>query len=192
MSASPIQRKTHWWLAILLLAQLLMMSYYAKNPQNEQTVLRTWVMTVFSPVVRVGNAILSTVTGGFSGLGELRRARTENEELKERLERMTVELNETREKAAQFDVIRNTYGLPAAIQYRQLAANVIARDTSLWFKRLTIDRGTIDGVKRDMPVVTTAGIVGRVINVGPNYAQVQVITDSNAGAGVMIQNTRAM
>jgi rod shape-determining protein MreC len=140
----------------------------------------------------VGDAVLSSITGGFSGLGELRRAKTENQDLKQKLEQLTIELNDTREKAAQFDVLRNTYGLPSTLQYRQIAANVIARDASLWFKRLTIDRGTLDGIKRDMPVVTTAGIVGRIINVGPNYAQVQVITDSNAGVGVMIQRTRAM
>jgi rod shape-determining protein MreC len=192
MSANPIKRKTHWLLAVLLLSQLVLMSVSARHPNKEQSMFNTWMMTVFSPVVRVGNSVLSTVTGGFTGLGELRRAKVENEDLKNRLEQMTVELSETREKAAQFEVLRNTYGLPANLQYRQIAANVIARDTTLWFKRLTIDRGTLDGVKRDMPVVTTAGIVGRIINVGPNYAQVQVITDSNAGVGVMIQRTRAM
>lgn len=186
-----MQRKTHWWLAGILVSQLLLMSFSAKHPDNEQSILRTWVMSVFSPIVRVSDTVLSKIGGSFTGLSELRRAKAENESLKQQLEQLTTELNETREKAAQFDVVRSTYGLPATTQYRQLAANVIARDSSLWFKRLTIDRGTLDGIKRDMPVMTTAGIVGRVISVGPNFAQVQVITDANAGAGVMIQRTRA-
>ncbi|MBI3652719.1 MAG: rod shape-determining protein MreC [Acidobacteria bacterium] len=192
MSASPVQRKTHWWLAALLLGQLILMSVNARHPSSEQSVFRTWMMSVFSPLVKVGDAVISKIGGGFSGLSELRRAKSENEELRQEVERLTIALNESREKAAQYDVIRNTYGLPSLLQYRQVAANVIARDTSLWFNRLTIDRGTLDGVKRDMPVATTTGIVGRVISVGPNFAQVQVITDSNAGVGVMLQSTRAM
>lgn len=173
------------------MSQLVLMSISARHPDNEQSIFRTWMLTVFSPIVRVGDSVLSTIGGSFTGLAELRRAKSENQDLKQQVEQLTVELNETREKAKELEVVRNTYGLPSMIQYRQIAANVIARDTSLWFKRLTIDRGTLDGIKRDMPVVTTTGIVGRVINVGPNYAQVQVITDSNAGVGVMIQRTRA-
>jgi rod shape-determining protein MreC len=57
---------------------------------------------------------------------------------------------------------------------------------------LTIDRGTLDGVKMNMPVTTAGGIVGRVISVGPNYATVQVITDKQAGLGAMLQESRAM
>jgi rod shape-determining protein MreC len=190
MSANTVQKKTHWQLAALLVAQLLFMTLSARHPEKEQSILRVWVMSVFSPVVKVSDAVISKVTGSFTGLSDLRRAKTENEDLKQRVEQLTIELNETREKAKESEVMRTIYGLPAAAQYSQIAANVIARDTSLWFKRLTIDRGTLDGIKRDMPVVTSTGIVGRIINVGPNFAQVQIITDANAGVGVMIQRTR--
>ncbi|MGH8598265.1 MAG: rod shape-determining protein MreC, partial [Gammaproteobacteria bacterium] len=87
---------------------------------------------------------------------------------------------------------RTQLALPTRPQYRELAANVISRDASLWFRRLTIDRGTLYGVKRDMPVVTAGGVVGRVISVGPNFAMVQVITDRQAGVGAMLQTSRAM
>lgn len=191
MSANTVQKKTHWQLAALLVAHLLFMTLSAKHPDKEQSILRTWVMSVFSPIIKVSDVVITKVTGSFTGLAELRRAKTENEDLKLQVEQLTIELNETRERAKESEVLRTVYGLPAAMQYRQVAANVIARDTSLWFKRLTIDRGTMDGIKRDMPVVTSTGIVGRVINVGPNFAQVQVITDANAGVGVMIQRTRS-
>ena len=178
-------------LAALLLSQLVLMTVTAKDPENEQSVLRTWTMTVLSPVLRVGNSALSSLSGVFSGWGELRRAGTENVALREQVEQLTAELNETREKAAQLESLRSSFGLPGTAGYTRVAASVIARDSSLWFKRLTIDRGTLDGVKRNMPVVTALGVVGRVLTVGPNFAQVQVITDSNAGAGVMLQSTRA-
>jgi rod shape-determining protein MreC len=43
-----------------------------------------------------------------------------------------------------------------------------------------------------MPVVTNAGVVGRIISVGPNYSTVQVLTDKHAGLGAMLQQSRAM
>jgi rod shape-determining protein MreC len=194
MSSTPVKGKlkdkSHWVLAALLLMQLFLMTLTARHNGSDQSLLRIWVMTVFSPVVKAGDSVLSKVTGTFTGWGELRRASNENVELKAKLEQLTVELNETREKAAQYDALRVQYGLPALASFRQIAANVIARDTSLWFKRLTIDRGTLDGVKRDMPVVTHVGVIGRVVNVGPNFAQIQLITDANAGVGVMIQSSR--
>ncbi|MEW6129795.1 MAG: rod shape-determining protein MreC [Acidobacteriota bacterium] len=194
MSSTPVKEKlkdkSHWVLAALLLSQLFLMTLTARNTETNQSLLGKWVMTIFAPVVKVGDGVLSKVTGTFTGWGELRRARDENIELKNQVEQLTTQLNETREKAAQYDALRVQYGLPSLSGYRQIAANVIARNTSLWFKRLTIDRGTLDGVKKDMPIVTNAGIIGRVINVGANFAQVQIITDSNAGVGVMIQSTR--
>lgn len=191
MSAHPIQQRSHWLLAGLLVFQLLLMSLTAKNPDNEESLLRTWTLTVFSPVIKAGDAVLSGISGTVGGIGELRRASKENVALREEVERLTAELNETREKAAQLESLRSAYGLEGTPAYQRVNATVIARDTSLWFKRLTIDKGTLDGVKRNMPVVTAQGIVGRVISVGPNFAQIQVITDSNAGAGVMLQGTRA-
>jgi rod shape-determining protein MreC len=194
MSSTPakvkLKDKSHWVLAALLILQLFLMTLTARHNDSNQRLLLTWVMTVFSPVVKVGDAVISRVTGTFTGWGDLRHARDENVDLKARVEQMTAELNETREKAAQYDALRIQFGLPSLTPYRQIAANVIARDTSLWFKRLTIDRGSLDGVKRDMPVVTPIGIIGRVVIVGPNFAQIQLITDANAGVGVMIQSSR--
>src|SRR5689334_11542933 len=108
MSANPIRRKTHWLLAGLLLFHLVLMSISAKHPYNEQSIFRTWMLTVFSPIVRVGDSVLSAIGGSFTGLSELRRAKTENQDLKQQVEQLTIELNETREKAKELEVIRNT------------------------------------------------------------------------------------
>lgn len=193
MTASPAsQRKTTWWLAALLLGQVVLMSALAKHPDSEQSVFRTWVMTPLSFVGRYVNAVASTITGTLASYVDLRHARAENLELREKNDQMLGELNELREHAAELDRLRRQLALPPGADYRRIAANVIARDATTWFRRLTIDRGTLDGVKLNMPVMTAGGIVGRVISVGPNFAMVQVLTDKQAGAGAMLQNSRAM
>lgn len=192
MSANTAQQKAPWILAALLLSQVVLMSTNARHPDSEQSVLRIWMVTAFAPVVRVGDSMISSVKGAGASYIDVRHAREENIELREKVDQLTAERNNALERAAELDLLRMQLALPTRPQYRELAANVISRDASLWFRRLTIDRGTLDGVKRDMPVTTAGGIVGRVISVGPNFAMVQVITDKHAGVGAMLQTSRAM
>jgi len=192
MSANTAQQKAPWILAALLLSQVVLMSTNARHPDSEQSVLRIWMVAAFSPVVRVADAVFSSVRGTGASYIDVRRAREENQELRERVEQLTAERNAALERAAELDDLRRQLALPTRPPYRELAANVLSRDASLWFRRLTIDRGTLDGVKKDMPVATAGGIVGRIISVGPNFAMVQVITDKHAGVGAMLQASRAM
>jgi len=193
MTASPAsQRKTAWWLAALLLGHVVLMSSLAKHPESEQSLLGTWIMTPLTFVGRIANGALSSVTGFFAGYVDLRGARAENIELREKNDQLLGEVNDLRERTAELDRVRRELALPPHAEYHSLAANVVARDTSTWFRRLTIDRGTLSGVRLNLPVMTAGGIVGRVISVGPNYATVQVITDKQAGVGAMLQNSRAM
>src|SRR5256714_9660749 len=192
MTASPAsQRKTAWWLAALLLAQVVLMSALANHPESEQSVLGTWIMAPLAFVERLVNGAVSSVTGFVAGYVDLRHARAENIELREKNDQMLGELNDLRERAVELEHLRRELALPPRAEYHSLAANVIARNTTTWFRRLTIDRRTLSGLRLNMPVVTAGGIVGRVISVGPNFATVQVITDKQAGGGAMLQNSRA-
>lgn len=192
MSASTSNQKAPWILAALLLAQIVLMSTNARNPESEQSIFRTWVMTVFTPIGKVIDSVVSSVTGGIGSYTDVRGAREENIRLKEEIEQLTAERNEAVERSAEYDLLRAQLALPARAPYREIAANVVARETNIRYRRLTIDRGTVDGIKVNMPVGTAVGIVGRVISVGPNWATVQVITDKHAGVGAMLQNSRAM
>lgn len=71
-----------------------------------------------------------------------------------------------------------------------IATRVIAKDTSGYKKSITIDKGLGDGIYLDMPVITTAGLVGWVKSVGRMSAQVMLITDVNSRVAAIVQNTR--
>ncbi len=71
-----------------------------------------------------------------------------------------------------------------------VAAQIIARDPSPWFKTLMIDKGEKDGLVKGSPVVVSEGIVGQIISVAPNHARVLLITDQNSAVDALIQNSR--
>ena len=124
MSANPAQRKAPWILAALLLFQVVLMSTNARHPDSEQSFLRVWVVTVFSPVVHAADAVLSSAKGFASGYLDVRRAREENVELHERVDELMAERNKALERAAELDLIRTQLALPSRPPYRELAANV--------------------------------------------------------------------
>jgi rod shape-determining protein MreC len=193
MSANTAQRKwAPWILAVLLFSQLVLMSAMAKHPDSEQSFLVAWVGTAISPLVRGGDYVISSVRDTVASYTANRHAREENVTLREQIDQLTAERNEAVEREAELKALRTQLALPSRPQYHEIAANVFSRDSNLWFRRLTIDRGTLDGIKRDMPVATAGGVVGRVISLGLNFAMVQAITDKHAGLGAMLQNSRAM
>lgn len=187
-----MQQRAPLVLVMLLLAQLVLMSMSARHPNGGYSVLSTWAMALLTPVAKGVDSVLGAVAGAIGGLADMRRARDENVELRRRVEQLTFERDQARENASQLEHLRNRLALPSDPEFGHLAAKVVSRDANTWFRHLVIDRGTLDGVKLNMPVVTPAGIVGRIIEVGPNYARVQMITDAYAGAGAMLQKSRAM
>ncbi len=67
-----------------------------------------------------------------------------------------------------------------------MTARIIGRDPSIWFDSSIINRGSLDGIKLNMPVVTDGGLVGRVTAVSPLTAQVDLITRDKSGLGAVV------
>ncbi len=176
----------------MLTLQVILMSYFARNPETEQSIAGKWLLILYTPVAKAFDKTTSGVASFFSGFTELRGAKEENTRLKSEIEQLIAERDSAREEASKLKSLEEQFAMPPRPQYPVLAANVISRNPKVWFKTLYLDRGTLDGVRRNMPVATPQGIVGRVISVGPNYSQVQVITDTAAGAGAMLQTSRTM
>ncbi|MFH2091378.1 MAG: rod shape-determining protein MreC [Pseudomonadota bacterium] len=71
-----------------------------------------------------------------------------------------------------------------------VAAQIIARDPSPWFKTIMIDKGSVDGLGKGSPVLVSEGIVGQIIKVADNYSRVLLITDRNSAVDALVQTTR--
>lgn len=106
--------------------------------------------------------------------------------MKERLTKVEQELNAARQATSENERLKALLSLNEQIDIRSVPARVIARDPSVWFNTITINRGSSSGIETNMPVVTGGGIVGRVITVSPWASQVMLITDEKAGAGAVV------
>jgi rod shape-determining protein MreC len=72
-----------------------------------------------------------------------------------------------------------------------LAAEVIGKDPSAWFKTIIIDKGRADGLKRGFPVVVAQGVTGQIIETSEHYSKVMLILDRNSAVDAVVQRSRA-
>jgi rod shape-determining protein MreC len=74
--------------------------------------------------------------------------------------------------------------------YSTVGARVIGRDPSNWNALLIINKGRAAGIKVGMPVVNSAGVVGKIIEVGENKSKVILISDPNFNVAAVAQDSR--
>ena len=185
-SQKDVWRLTPWLMIALLLGNFILMAFDAREISTGQRVIRAWTQTaadfIQSPVATVS----SSIANYFSSISSLRSAQDENGALKQRVQELEVELKRTEELASENERLTSLLGLKEQSKYRILTARIIGRDPSVWFDSSIINRGSLDGVALNMPVVTDGGLVGRVTAVSPLTSQVDLITRDKSGLGAVI------
>jgi len=88
------------------------------------------------------------------------------------------------------DRLREIADVKPNLPFDTLLAQVIATDGVPWYRTVTLDRGKDDGVALNAPVISTTGVVGRVVAVGPHAAKVQLLLDHESGLGIRIERSR--
>jgi rod shape-determining protein MreC len=121
-----------------------------------------------------------------SDLNRMRQRIVELEGENARLQSQVIELQEQVSDVELLSVLLNFATSRPEIN-RFVTATVVGRDPSPFMRYITIDRGSDDGLRRGMPVVTHQGLVGRVANVTAGGARVQLITDPGSRVNVRIQ-----
>jgi len=128
------------------------------------------------------------------GIGEryifLTRVQLENQELKRTVSALREENNRLKEALWTEERLKKLSYLQSQYPSVSVVAQIIARDPSRWFKTVLVNKGQKDGVTKDMAVVTSEGVVGRVIGVSPNTAKALLITDPNSALDVIVQRSR--
>jgi rod shape-determining protein MreC len=86
--------------------------------------------------------------------------------------------------------LRELLELRQVLPHQTLVAQVIVREALPWFRSVTIDKGSQQGVALNAAVISPTGVVGRVIGVGPRAAKVQLLLDQQSGVGARIERSR--
>lgn len=123
-------------------------------------------------------------------LAQLRDVLEENKRLKQEVDELTIENTMLQQDKYELNNLRELYKLDAQYeQYEKIGARIIAWDGGNWFNSFTIDKGSNDGIQVDMNVMAGSGLVGRITEVGPNWAKVMSIIDDNSNVSGSMLST---
>jgi rod shape-determining protein MreC len=115
----------------------------------------------------------------------------ENEELKLALSKAIEKNNECIETELSNQRFRTFLNFQKTMTNDIIAAQVIGKDPSPWFKSLIVDKGFADGVKKGLPVIIPEGAAGQIIEVTKYYSKVLLLIDRNSAIDSLAQRTRA-
>ncbi len=115
---------------------------------------------------------------------------SENEELKNKVEDLTNQINTMQLQQNELEELQALYALDHSYgNYEKTGARIIAKSTSNWFNTFTINKGSADGIEKDMNVLSGSGLVGIVTDVGRHYAVVRSIIDDTSSVSGMVIST---
>ncbi|MCI9138760.1 rod shape-determining protein MreC [bacterium 1XD42-8] len=149
------------------------------------------------PMETVGSYVVVPFQRGISKVGTWFTIRSDkmkdrnelskqNEELQARIDELTIENNELQQDKYELNRLRELYELDKKYSsYEKIGARVIGKDPGNWFSVFMIDKGSEDGIDIDMNVMAGSGLVGRIIQVGPNWATVRSIIDDSSKVSAM-------
>jgi rod shape-determining protein MreC len=182
-------RRSRFLLVGLVLLHLVAISHQVDGGGGVSLLQRA-VFTLLSPLQNGVSAVVRGVAGAWTGYLDLRGTRQENQRLLERLRALETLLQERAHQAREAERLRELLGLREILPLATTVAEVVARDGLPWYRTITVNKGSEDGLALEAPVISPTGVVGRIIAIGPHAAKVQLLQDRDSGAGVLIERSR--
>ena len=190
--ALPVIRPRGGYLFLAVVIAHIVLISAQVNTRTGVPVLQSAVFAVIAEVQQAASAVVDGVSSRWRGYVALRGVREENARLRQKNADLMVEAQQLSAAVAESRELHRLLDLRAHLLVNVVGADVVGSSAAPDFRTVTIDRGSSDGVSKDMAVLAPEGVVGRVVQeVGQSVAKVQLLIDRNAAAGVLIEPSRA-
>ncbi|HPM42840.1 MAG TPA: rod shape-determining protein MreC [Candidatus Omnitrophota bacterium] len=153
---------------------------------NSKTVSSPFRMKI-ADSVSVPISYAKGIKGFLSGISPWKTLSDENKALRAQNEILARQLDEAKTLVSENERLRELLDFRKSTPYTTIPAQVIGRDPTNWSNSIIIDKGSTAGLKVNKAVISTKGLVGRVLELGRYSAKVLLITDPNSKVGVLIQ-----
>jgi len=146
-----------------------------------------YVSVPFVPVQKLISLGGVKIEDAVSFFRDIEAVRQENEKLKEKIDEIERENRDLKEYRQENIELRQALNIKDQFAtYEPLGSNIIGKDMGNWFDTFTIDRGSQDGIGKNFPVVTSKGLIGRIIQSNVDSSKVESIIDKDSVISVRI------
>ena len=149
------------------------------------------LMWIMRPLQIAAQGTVNWIGGIQDHYDTLAGFRSENERLRKRVQTLEIERQKLLEAQATNSSLKQLLDLRSHLSGTAITASIVANSATSWFQSCQLNKGSADGVRKGMAVVTPLGVVGQVVAVTPRTAKVLLLTDPNSGIDVLVQRTRA-
>ena len=180
-------------LAVLLFGQVLGLAIQVKRSgENAPTrLIRIWAVDAVTPLEKGILAFQNGTHSIWHNYFYLRGVRQENRDLKDKIQQLEIERVRLSEDAEQAHRLQALFNFKEQFIAKTVAAQVIGSSGSEQSRSIYIDKGSKDGIKPDMAVITASGVVGKVLRGVQNHvASVLLIDDQTSGVGAILEKSR--
>ena len=190
MPVTDFRQRTAVLFIAVVLGHIILISAQV-NSRAGVPLLEVVTFGAFAEVQRGAAGLTGGIRDTWSGYGDLRGVRAENDELKRQLGELQVQYQQERGRAERARQLEQLLGFQQNLRVETIPASVIGASASLEFRGITIDRGSNAGVTANMAVIDPTGLVGRVVTPTQHASKVQLLIDRNAAAGALVERSRA-
>jgi len=179
-------------LAAILFAQIIALAMQVRRPtaEGETRLIRVWATAAVTPLEKAVVHTQKWAHDQWNGYIYLRHVNSENQQLRAEIDRMKLEQARLSEDANMARRIQTLLAFKEQYIENTVAAQVIGTSGSEQSRVLYIDKGSSDGIKADMAVITPTGVVGKIVQVFPGSSQVLPINDQLSGVGAALKSLR--
>jgi rod shape-determining protein MreC len=188
-----VRRRRALLVVLVLLSLLLLTAYFGEAPSGRLHGVQRAFLTVVSPIQDGANKALKPVRDAFSWIGDTVHAKSQRNQLLKQADKLRHELVADQEEKRSYRQLLALYHVDQLSlgQYRPVTATVVFKSPNLWYATVIVDKGEAAGVRRNDPVVNAEGLVGKVAQVAPDAAVVDLITDSTMGVSARVGTSNA-
>jgi len=151
--------------------------------------IQSRVMSLLSPFIHSSAAMEQAAETAVAPQVNPVELKRENDEQRVQLERLRIIQQKYNQIIEENAKLRQIIEFKQSAPFKMTAAKVIRRSSSTWWNSLIIDKGSLDGIGTDSPVITSVGLVGKTSTLAPHMAKVILLTDEMCRVSAKIEGT---
>lgn len=185
-------KKGKWALLLVTVIAVLFIARISGLEREKLSPMEIWLRDMIAPL----QSGATTVLNSSRAAGEYTQSRgdliSDKNKLTNEVARLQKEIDALHETELENVRLRRLLGMQESVQgvWQSVAARVIARDAGNWYHTLILDKGSKDGLAKGMAVINSDGLVGQIISVTDQTAEVLLILDKDGAVACLAQLSR--
>jgi rod shape-determining protein MreC len=183
-------RRLGWLVLFLVISIVLTTLWYREGSTGPVHRVRSAVATVTTPVTRAGHWVFTPVRSFVAWVSDLGVSRSQLAALRQQNDELRAAAIQADELRAENERLSALLGVGESVASSGVAAGIIGLPDDNYDRVIVLDKGTGDGITLGLPVTTARGLLGQIVELGPNWSKARLISDQKSGVAALVQSKR--